>query len=143
LSRGTGYLMLVAVAWGGAVTLGNDYPVMADHRRYHLVASQKLFPYIEEDSLIISTIPDICWGLIDRFDRLRIANPDNDDYRSFAELAEFHLRAGRRVYLALPPDVFIRELKSGRFGDFRIRRRGVGATIVLNELELPSPPAAG
>ena len=140
--RAVVYLLLVAFAWSGALTFANDYPTSAGHRRHHLTESQKLLPFIRHDSLVVSTIPDVCWGLLDKIERLRIANPRADRYRSFQQLVSFHLAAGRPVYLAYPPDGFADAMDENKLAPFHLVLLKSWTTLVALQI-IPPGSLAG
>ncbi|MCP3960832.1 MAG: hypothetical protein GY719_23555 [bacterium] len=143
LSRnGVAYLLLFAFAWAGAVTFSNDYPASADHREHHLSESQRLRPLIRDDSLIVSTIPDTCWGLLDQVERLRIANPREDRYRSFQQLVSFHLTAGRPVYLVYPPNDFAEDVPELELAPFDLKVLRLWPGLVALQA-IPKEPLAG
>ena len=96
--------MLVALVWGGLVSLTYDFP-----RSYFIRNSRAEFfkvvaPLIEPDSILFVQYGDQFFGLIER-GNVRIAMPRLDDYASFRALIDFHLDAGRAVYLWRAPEI--------------------------------------
>ncbi len=115
------YLLLTAFAWSGAVAFGRDYPTSTKLRRANLILADAIRPYIRDDSLIVSDLTDSCWKLIDEVRDLRIADPLEDNYRSFDALVRFHLDHGRTVYMAYSRVKFAELAISGRAQGFKFR----------------------
>ncbi len=128
------YLLLTAFAWSGSVAFGRDYPTSTQLRRANLDLANVIRPYIQNDSLIVSDMTDCCWKLIDEVRDLRLADPFEDDYRSFDALVRFHLDRGRAVYLAYSPGKFEELFNSGRLSPFKFRM--LGRWIFLGRPEL-------
>jgi hypothetical protein len=90
------------LVWAGMVALANDAPRAYLWRQRHADLAHEITPRIAPDSIIF--VPDGGWffGLLEK-PRLRLATPSYDDYRDFRALVDFHLDAGRPVYLWLDP----------------------------------------
>lgn len=89
-----------AMGWASAGALSYDYLLDTMRRRGMAVAAQSATPLIERDSIIFALHELKYFGLYDR-DRIRIAGVLRDDFKSFRPLLDYHLDAGRPVYLAL------------------------------------------
>lgn len=118
-----GYLLLTSFAYSGAMAFGRDYPASARVRGTNLEIARALEPFIEDNALIFSNVVDICWGLMDHVDNLRIAHPEKDAFETFPGLAGFHLDHGRKVYMAYTPN----ELQTVGAGG---HLEGLGARVI-------------
>ena len=138
------WLLTATIAFAGSLTFARDYPASAGQRSRQLVVTEQLVPLVEPDSIVFTDIPDICWGLIE-VDKVRIARPDLDGYTTFADLATFHLEAGRKAYVALTPGQFDQARRRQIFKDFTLEprkvwgHRGIPAFVLL-ELSQPGTP---
>ena len=104
LHGAAGAMMLVALVWGGLVSLTYDFPRSYFIRNSRAEFSKIVAPLIEPDSILFVQYGDQFFGLIERGD-LRIAMPRLDDYASFRPLIDHHLDAGRKVYLWRTPEI--------------------------------------
>ena len=104
LHGAAGAMMLVALVWGGLVSLTYDFPRSYFIRAARAEFSKTVAPLIEPDSILFVQYGDQFFGLIERGD-LRIAMPRLDDYASFRPLIDHHLDAGRAVYLWRTPEI--------------------------------------
>lgn len=104
LHGAAGAMMLIALVWGGLVSLTYDFPRSYFIRAGRAEFSKTVAPLIEPDSILFVQYGDQFFGLIERGD-LRIAMPRLDDYASFRPLIDYHLDAGRAVYLWRTPDI--------------------------------------
>jgi len=139
------YLLVTALAWSGAVTFARDYPPPAAVRAANLTVARAMAPFVDDDSLIFSNVVDVCWGLLDDHRKIRIARPEADDFRTFGELARFHLERGRKVYMAYTPNEYRAVATLGFLDRFEARVLNVWSTggrpsLVL--LELAAAPTA-
>jgi hypothetical protein len=99
-----GAMMLVALVWGGLVSLTYDFPRSYFIRNSRAEFSKVVAPLIEPDSILFVQYGDQFFGLIERGD-VRIAMPRLDDYASFRPLIDHHLDAGHAVYLWRTPEI--------------------------------------
>lgn len=90
-------LLVAASSWAALISLGYDYPAQRGLRAYNERTAQAVRSRIEPDALLFVAFIDPFSLLIDA-ERVRLANPFQDDLASLAPLAEFHLAAGRAVY---------------------------------------------
>ena len=97
------YLLLFAMAWSGAVGFSRDYLESARHRAMNWSAAEVMRPLVRDHSIIFTDRADMCWGLLDHVEELRIAEPWRDNYGDFAHLVRFHLDTGRSVYFLFSP----------------------------------------
>ncbi len=104
LQGAAGAMMLVALVWGGLVSLTYDFPRSYFIRSARAEFSKIVAPLIEPDSILFVQYGDQFFGLIERGD-VRIAMPRLDDYATFRPLIDFHLDAGRNVYLWRTPEI--------------------------------------
>lgn len=114
------YGLVAAMAWSAAVTFGRDYPTSARARSTNLQVAGALVPFLHDDVLLVTDYPDICWDLLDRFDRLRIAYPIEDEWESFEGLAKHHLAAGRDVLMATSSHGAEKALRTGVLAPFEV-----------------------
>lgn len=89
-----------AMGWASAGALSYDYLLDTMRRRGMAVAAQSAAPLIERDSIIFALHELKYFGLYEH-DRVRIAGVLRDNFKSFRPLLDYHLDAGRPVYLAL------------------------------------------
>ncbi len=132
-------LLLAALAWSGAVTLARDYPTSAGLRRSQLAISQQLTPEVEDDALIFSNVLDICWDLIGKVEKIRIADPGKDDVETFNELTDFHLAGGRHVYIFARPALYNHLQAEGHLESYQVHlvrawTSGGRPSLMLSEL---------
>ena len=142
------YALVAALAWSSAVTFGRDYPTSARVRSNNLQVAGVLAPFFHDDMLLVTDYPDICWDLLDRFERLRIAYPLADEWASFEGLAKHHLAAGREVLMATSSYGAEKALRSGVLAPFDVAmvhswQSGGRPTLVLLALRLDSGADAG
>lgn len=93
----------VAMALAMAAALPYDYILASARRGGMAQTAQSVAPLIERDSIIFVLHELEYFGLYEK-DRVRIAETPRDDFESFRPLLNFHLDAGRAVYLALGED---------------------------------------
>lgn len=96
--------MFTALVWGALVSLTYDFPRSYFIRAGRVEFSKAVGPLIESDSILFAPYGDQFFGLIERGD-VRFARPWKDDYATFRPLIDFHLDAGRKVYLWRPPEI--------------------------------------
>jgi len=89
--------------WAAMIAFTYDAPRTYIFRAERAAFAQRLAPYIEADSILFVPSATRFFGLLEA-DRVRLATPAYDDYQDFRPLTEFHLAAGRAVYLWLTPD---------------------------------------
>ena len=90
--------MIVALVWGGMVSLTYDFPRSYFIRKSRAEFSKIVAPLIEPNSILFVQYGDQFFGLIERGD-VRFAMPYLDNYESFRSLIDFHLDSSRAVYL--------------------------------------------
>ncbi len=89
--------------WAGLVGFTYDLPRAVGWRAVGVSLAEMFDPVIERDSLLFVRNPDPFFGLLtDK--HVRLALPDNDRMAGVRALADFHLDAGRPVYVWLDPD---------------------------------------
>ena len=96
----TGVALAVGLAWASMIALTYDAPRAHLWRKQRADFARNLAPHIESDSILFVPNGDRFYSLLEGR-RLRLATPDYDDYRDFRALVDFHLEAGRPVYLWL------------------------------------------
>jgi hypothetical protein len=96
----TGVALAIGLAWAGVVALTYDAPRAHLWRKQRADFARNLAPHIESDSILFVPNGDRFYSLLEGR-RLRLATPDYDNYRDFRALVDFHLEAGRPVYLWL------------------------------------------
>ena len=97
-------MMFTALVWGALVSLTYDFPRSYFIRAARAEFSKTVGPLIESDSILFAPYGDQFFGLIERGD-VRFARPWKDDYATFRPLIDFHLDAGRKVYLWRTPEI--------------------------------------
>ena len=137
------YGLIAAMAWSGAVAFGRDYIASTRVRSNNLVVADVLAGFLHDDILLATDFPDICWDLLDRFDRVRIAFPLEDDYETFEALASHHIAAGRAVYMATSSYGADQAMRRGILNPFEVQlvntwQSGGRPTLVLFALRAPS-----
>lgn len=102
--RGVTFLCFVAgMTWSGLVGFFYDYPLSYRVKKYNQEISLTLTGLISPDALLFGQYPEPFYGLMDSC-RIRLAIPDsliswdNDHFRDFRPLAEYHLLRGHAVY---------------------------------------------
>lgn len=122
----------VAMAMAMAAALPYDYILATARRGGMALPAQSVAPLIERDSIIFVLHELEYFGLYEK-DRVRIAGTLRDDFESFRPLLDYHLDAGRPVYLAL-----------GEEGMDFARRRGLldglSLTTLSEKLVRVDPP---
>lgn len=103
LSGATLLAAATAMGWASAGALSYDYLLDTMRRRGMAVTGQSAAPLIERDSILFAQYELKYFGLYDR-DRVRIAGTLRDNFESFRPLLDYHLDAGRPVYIALEED---------------------------------------
>jgi hypothetical protein len=98
-------LLTMALGWGALTSLAYDYPAQRDLRRFNEQTAASVRARIEPDALVFVPYIDPFGGLIDA-ERVRIANPLQDEFASFGGLAHHHLDLGRGVYGVFPLPVW-------------------------------------
>jgi hypothetical protein len=94
-------LLTMALAWAALTSLAYDYPAQRNLRSYNARMAASVRARIEPDALLFVPFIDPFGALIDA-ERVRLANPFQDEFESFGPLARYHLGAGRPVYGAFP-----------------------------------------
>lgn len=135
------YGLVFALVWSGAQAFGRDYPASARVRSNNLLVSQVIEPFLHDDILVLTDYPDICWYLIDRFDKLRVGSLLEGSQASFEGLVRFHLGERRDVYLATSAHGAQRILQGGVLSGFEVEminswQSGNRPTLVLMKLHL-------
>ncbi len=95
--------LMLGFVWAGSVAFLYDLPRAAGWRYVGARMAEDVAPHVAEDSLLFVRYPDPFFGLLIE-KRVRLALPDNDDMADLRTLADFHLDAGRNVYVWLGPD---------------------------------------
>jgi len=102
--QGITLLCFVAgMTWSGLLGFFYDYPLSYRCKKYNQEVSLMLAGLISPDALFFGQYPEPFYGLMDSC-RIRLAIPDsliswdNDHFRDFRPLAEYHLSLGRPVY---------------------------------------------
>jgi hypothetical protein len=90
------------LVWAGMVALANDAPRAYLWRKRQADLAREISPQIVPDSIVFVPDGGLFFGLLDK-PRVRLATPSYDDYRDFRSLVDYHLEAGRPVYLWLDP----------------------------------------
>jgi hypothetical protein len=98
----TAAALAVGLTWAGMVALTHDAPRSYMWRKQRAELVRDVAPLIEADSILLAPVNDDFFGLLEH-GRIRLATPRYDDYRDFRALVDFHLEAGRPVYLWLDP----------------------------------------
>ncbi len=99
-SRGIAVLIVAtAMAWSAVVAFTYDYPLAAIKRYVVLVPAIEAAPFLERDSILFTHYTAPYFGLFEH-GKVRLAVPQQDDFRDFRALIDFHLDAGRAVYVA-------------------------------------------
>ena len=93
---------VAALTWAGLVAFGYDLPRSYFVRKGRADFVKSIEHSVTPDSLLFTDATDQFFGLIDH-GRVRFAVPLRDGYEGFSALTEFHLDAGRPVYLWLVP----------------------------------------
>ena len=89
----------VAMAWSAVVAFSYDYPVAAVKRHLMAAAAEEAAPLVERDSILFTHFTTPYFALFEH-GRVRLAVPPQDDFRDFRALIDFHLDAGRAVYVS-------------------------------------------
>lgn len=96
--------MITALAWGGMASLIYDFPRSYMVRMNRFEFSKSIVPLVAADSILFVHYGDPFFGVIET-DRVRIAVPRLDDFKSFRSLVLHHLGAGRAVYIWIAPEI--------------------------------------
>lgn len=115
------YLLIVALAWAGAVTFGRDYPASARVRGINLMIGQAFGDLMQDDILVLTDFADFTWHLLDRHDKVRIAYIAGDSRQDTEGLVDHHLQAGRKVYIAGSAYGARAAVQSGYFNAYRVQ----------------------
>lgn len=95
--------VMLGFVWAGLMGFTYDLPRSVDWRATGVSLAESFDPVIERDSLLFVRNPDPFFGLLaDK--QVRLALPENDRMAGVRALADFHLDAGRPVYVWLDPD---------------------------------------
>ena len=86
-----------ALCWAALTSLAYDYPAQRALRSYNAESAALVRERIEQDSLLFVQFIDPFSKLIDA-ERVRLANPFQDNLVSLVPLASHHLGFGRAVY---------------------------------------------
>ena len=101
--RGAAAAGIVAgLVWAGLVAVTHDAYQSYTWRKLRGDRAHALAPHIASNSILFVMVADDFYGLA-RAARARLATPRLDDFRDFRPLIDFHLQAGRAVYLWLDP----------------------------------------
>jgi hypothetical protein len=96
-------ILYCAAAWAGAVSFLYDYPKHRFARSMNLAYGKQLLRVIPDDSLFVAWPGYFTASLkLIEKDRIRLAYGARDNFRSFPNLARFHIDRGRRVFVAFP-----------------------------------------
>ncbi len=114
--------LFVALTWSSLVAFVYDYPTHRNQRIVNYNIGESVRRVIPSDSIFFTApVVDPFMRLIEN-DRVRIAFPYRDNFKDFAKLVDFHLKAGRRVYGAFYDNMW-KSLKSGPLAGYSVRRR--------------------
>jgi hypothetical protein len=96
-------IMLITMLWAGLVEFFYDYPRARRVRRRSLAIASQTTELVSDNAILFTTEPFPFFRLVER-DRMRIANPEKDDFQSFPALVAFHLNNGHSAYAAFEPE---------------------------------------
>lgn len=97
-------ITITAFAWSAMTAFTYDYPRSYYERKSEVEFVERAARTIRPDSILFGADRRIDGFLgLNAKDRIRLALPAVDNYRDFRRLIEFHLTAGRSVYLLLNP----------------------------------------
>ncbi|MFH1117124.1 MAG: hypothetical protein V1792_24665 [Pseudomonadota bacterium] len=114
--------LITALTWSCLAAFLYDYPKHRNQRIVNYTIGESLRRVIPRDSIFFTApVVDPFMRLIEN-DRVRIAFPYRDNFKDFAKLVEFHLKAGRRVYGAFYDNMW-KNLMSGPLEGYSVRRR--------------------
>lgn len=100
--RTTLAILLIAMIWSGIMAFFYDYLRDRHLRQFNLNVADSAAKIVSDNSILFTTQVDSFSGLIER-GRVRIANPNRDDFHDFTALVAFHLQEGHSVYAAFHP----------------------------------------
>lgn len=101
-----------AMGWGSASTIGYDALMSGVLRANYAERASLVAPYLTADSILFVQGDTPYFGLYE-LDKIRIAATNRDDFAGFRALLEYHLAAGRSVYLALDEEAMAVALERG------------------------------
>lgn len=113
-------LFIVAICWSGLVEFLYDYPRVRQVRQRTFDIATQTTALFADDAILFSPEPFPFFRLITR-DRMRVANPELDDFSSFPALLTFHLNQGRAVYGAFSPEQWSMFKKSSMLDPMRYK----------------------
>lgn len=116
----TGLAMTLCVTWSSVVAIGYDFPFAALRRVGFAMATAEISPYVQPDSIVFTGVDTAYFGLLEK-PRVRIAAVDRDDFADFVALAEYHLSAGRKAYVAFDDKTWAEAVQRGAFDRFDVR----------------------
>lgn len=125
--------------WAGLVEFFYDYPHSRRIRRRSLEIATLTAETVKGPGILFTTEPFPFLRLIER-DRLRIADPRQDNFRSFPELLTFHLNNGHSVYAAFEAEEWRRIRNNSILNAFifKVLPRGFFSGIVCQIVKQPS-----
>jgi len=129
---------VAALTWAGVVAFTYDLPRSYFVRKSRADFVTSIERGVKPDSLLFTNADGLFFGLIDH-GRVRIAFPMLDDYESFSSLAEFHIDAGRPVYLWLIPKIQREIDKRGLLAPYAVTTLFRFENGRLVELKRPTP----
>ena len=137
-SRGIAVLFVTAaMAWSAIVALTYDYPVAAVKRHLMLEIANETAPLVESDSILLTHFTTPYFGLFEH-GRVRLAIPPQDDFRDFRALIDFHLDAGRAVYVAFDEENWLRARDGGHLDALTVTPLQENAFGTLTEIRRPA-----
>lgn len=101
------YFTVITFAWASAITFGRDYLSSASIRIAGDKIGDELTPLLEDNAVVFGSNNILqygIWTVAGKYEKLIVASPDKDDYRTFPGLVNFHLQHKRQVYLCLTPE---------------------------------------
>ena len=105
-------LMIVMLCWAGFVELSYDYMRARRVRQRTLDIAEQAAAAITEPAIIFTSVPFPFLRLVER-DRVRVANPEQDNWDGFRQLLDVHLTQGHAAYGAFTPEQWGRLRQSG------------------------------
>lgn len=92
--------LVVGLVWAGMVGLLHDAPRTYDWRTKQIEFAREIVPFVAPNSIVFVPHGSYFFSLLEQ-PQVRLAAPSLDDYRDFRPLVDYHLEAGRPVYLWL------------------------------------------
>jgi len=95
-------VLTLGLVWAGLVAFGYDLPRSYMLRKYYAETSRDVARHVEPKSVLFANSVDGFFGLLEQ-EQVRLAHPPFDNFDDFEALAQFHLDAGRPVYIWSTP----------------------------------------